>query len=280
MASSHEIAPVAIIFSLLQTISLVALLAVLIPSILSKSVKRLATWYFFMFSWVAYTISFLLFSWRHRDYKPPLAGCFLQAILIYAVPAASSTAGLCFVLELYLHIRRSILGIGMSKWARTLLFAAPFCVLNFVIIFSFTMGILHPSEIEMIEGAVYCHIRSATPSLVTALISFATNLTAIIVLVIIAVMVYRPWKVVKSESVSLTPTITWSIVIRVSIFACLPLIVLIVGLPLVFSTPDSASSDRWTSLLAILPLTVALIFGTQRDILSVYAFWRRREVKA
>lgn len=61
---------------------------ILLSAIVSRKVKRLATWYTFCFSWSLSCVSYLLlfFSGEIHEPEPTKAICITQAALIYSVP--------------------------------------------------------------------------------------------------------------------------------------------------------------------------------------------------
>ena len=75
-----------IAFDILNFIALITLSAVLLTAWLSPRIRRVPTWYLYIFTWDIYTVSYLLIIGKQTGSKPVWEWCLFQSVMIYATP--------------------------------------------------------------------------------------------------------------------------------------------------------------------------------------------------
>lgn len=75
-----------IAFDILNSIAVITLSAVLITAWKSSRIRRVPTWYLYIFSWDVYSLSYLLIVGKQTGSEPVWGWCLFQAIMIYAIP--------------------------------------------------------------------------------------------------------------------------------------------------------------------------------------------------
>ncbi|KAJ6453533.1 hypothetical protein C8R45DRAFT_1038994 [Mycena sanguinolenta] len=270
-------------YNILSGIGLISLGVVFLTALLAPTVRRVSTWYGYMISWMAMCIpAFLVIGHQTPGLEPPpaFAPCALDAALMYASRPFVAFGTLSLLSQLYLHVSTRLKrGQVRPEFVFVFLFVPPILYL-FMFLWTFILGIANPDLVELEPGGFYCHINIASPAIVGAcLVVFATS-AALVIEALIVILLCRNWRAFRSlqrrdrdrDAVSL------SIIIRISVFAVMP----VIGLILSFLTYDSALLNSvwvpYNLLLASMPAAAALIFGSQADILRVWMFWRKPRV--
>jgi len=146
------------------------------------------------------------------------------------------------------------------------------CVLVEVLI----VGVLQPDSIQRHPLGMYCHLTVSTAPKITAGLSIIAMAAFLCLEGAIGLTLWRLWR----SSGKLTPLrtqdhISIDVAARVVIFGFCPMIA--IGVSAVSIPKLSVDDNKTTLIQAALPVTASLIFGTQRDILLAWMFWRRRE---
>lgn len=275
--------PPFVIFDVLQILALVLLFAMLLPALLARSVQRMKTWFNLIVACIIYCISFLLLMGRQSGPEPPFALCVFQAGLIYAAPATVAAAGLAFVVELYLRLS-STLAVTEVKGRRItlLLFLSPFAHLIVFWVSIFT-GLSQPVGdngfpiVQRSSSGLYCNINSSVPTTIT-------GVTVILFLALMIIMeVYTVVYLVRRRSgfrgIRLpSGTFPLPLFIRTASYTLAGgLGIILVDVLMNSAAASSSSPFVVLDLMAIIPLSVALVFGSQMDIIGVYLFWRKKK---
>ncbi|KDQ22263.1 hypothetical protein PLEOSDRAFT_171692 [Pleurotus ostreatus PC15] len=245
-ASTSNITLVAI-FDFTQIFGLVLLGIVLLTAALAPSIRRSPAWFNFLSTWVLSCISYLVTLGQQTGEEPGFSVCLLQAMLVYAAPAVTVTAGLCFSIEMWRIITRP----GGSSGGGALSFR--------------DYGALGLKERELVKRdrtLMFCHIDSTIPAYVTGVV---------VICVILIAMGFVGRQVVNIQKM----------VFRFGVFTILP----VFGLALSITQVSSKRSGLADGILTItigtpnpstpVPAGAALIFGTQSDIMRVWMFWKK-----
>ncbi|KAJ6619800.1 hypothetical protein B0H10DRAFT_1148285 [Mycena sp. CBHHK59/15] len=271
-----------VVFDVLQLLALVLLAAMLLPAVLSQSVHRMKTWFNLIVACVVYCASFLLLLGHQSGPEPPFSLCVFQAGLIYAAPATVAAAGLAFVVELYLRLSSVLSQVQVNERHVTiLLFMSPLAHLIVFWVAIFT-GLAHPpgpgspSIVARSSSGLYCNINSSTPTTVTG-VSVILFLAMMIITEVYTV-VYLWRKRIGFRGVTIACRIfPLPLFIRTATYTFLGGLGIIL-VDILMNSSASGSKDKFAvmDLLAIIPLSVALVFGSQMDIIGVYMCWRKR----
>ncbi|KAJ7879164.1 hypothetical protein B0H13DRAFT_2667954 [Mycena leptocephala] len=267
------------VFNILSAMGFLALAAVFLTVILSPSVKRVSTWYSYIVAWMVFCITpFLVIGHQtHFDHPPSFAPCVVDSALMYASRPFAAFATLSLILQLYLNVSTRLNRGEVRPESVYALLVIPPMLYLIMFLWTFIRGIVIPDQVELEPGGFYCHLSGPLPAIVGgALVGLATT-AALFVEVLIVTLLCRNWRAFRALQRCGDHGVSLSIIIRVSVFAILP----IIGLALSFTAyvPNLVEKifPSYNLLLASLPLAAAVIFGSQADILTVWMFWREDE---
>jgi len=270
--------PFIIAFDIIYLIGLVSIAAILFTALLSPQIKRASTWLMVIASWFITSLANLILVGQQTS-RPPMTGvCLTQAMFIYALPVFCSFYATAFMWQVYLSIS---LALGsnstISRKQMILLHSVP-CVLFFCVLVEVLItGLLRPDTIQRHSLGMFCHLTASAPAKISAGLTIIALVVFLSLEVSIAVILWRLWR----SSGKLSPLrtqehISIDVAARVVIFGFCQMIA--IGVSALQYIPKITIDDTKTTLIqAALPVTASLIFGTQRDILRVWMFWRRRE---
>ncbi|KAJ7429015.1 hypothetical protein FB451DRAFT_1334088 [Mycena latifolia] len=270
-------APPYVVFDVLQLLALVLLAAMLLPALLSQSVQRMKTWFNLIVACIIYCISFVLLLGRQSGPEPPFQLCVFQAGLIYAAPATVAAAGFAFVIELYLRLSSTLSMTEVKERRITiLLFMSPLAHLIVFWVAIFPIGNNGAPMVQRDPSGQYCHINSGTPTTVTGVTVIL--FIALMIITEVYTVVYLVRKRSGFRGVRLpSGTFPLPLFIRTASYTLAGgLGIILVDILMNSSVATSSSKYVVTDLMAIIPLSVALVFGSQMDIIGVYMCWRRK----
>ncbi|KAJ7636730.1 hypothetical protein FB45DRAFT_449330 [Roridomyces roridus] len=262
------------VFVALQMIGLIGSVALVLTTTLSSRAPRTPTWQNFFTSWIISTISYslLLFAGQLRSRDPPFGVCLAQAGLIYGTPslAAATTFGL--VVQIWFSTQSlTAKKIPHERIWTLAILVLPYLVLFSMVLASWVIGSNNPELVKLIGSGMYCHIGpTGALGKVSATIVTILLLPTLVFEVLICVSLRRNWSTFRRMKNSL------SIVLRVIIFSVIGVLAIVLSAIFVFS----ANEDHGASVnivLALIPVLAVIVFSSQRDIISVWMFWRPRE---
>ncbi|KAI3614018.1 hypothetical protein WG66_010831 [Moniliophthora roreri] len=262
-----------IIFDVLHGSALFLLLLTILPPLVSKSVRRMKTWYALMVSSIMFSSSFLLLLGQQSGPSPAFGVCVYQAGLIYATPATLSAAGLTFVIEVCLFLR--IPPPPMTSPERHS-FTGDSAPLSLVKSLTMQGSICSVYRIRRLSS------DSPTECTVMWILEFPVGVTVVLMLIAMILMEFftisRLWHRRKNctdirvnGSDGHYPLQSF---IRITVYTLIGGL----GIVLVDLLVNTLSDDSTAALclLAVVPLSVALLFGTQMDIISFYMCRRKK----
>ncbi|KAI1786457.1 hypothetical protein LXA43DRAFT_975775 [Ganoderma leucocontextum] len=263
------------IFIAFQATGAIGLLAVLLTVILAPKVYRHFTWLNFCITWLIYCISYLLLAFTGSQTSPeppsyPL--CLTQASLIYAAPVLVAMSTFALVLQLWFTLSKA-LAPPKAKQRDCLrngfLLLAPYVAWLTEIIVILVIGTMHPTDVERAGHFVYCTISTGRPGNITAAIVAAILLVMVGFDIYIGAMLYRNWRALQGSDQPFQ--IPFSLLVRVALFS----LVCVIGIGCAFVFLANVSYFAGNVIISLMPMIAFLVFGTQRDILKVWMFWRR-----
>lgn len=243
--------------------------------LLSKRVYRHPT---FVNLCVAFIItglssSLMVYARRITGPEPSRMLCLLQASLLYGVPPLTSTAAFMLVLQMFFTIRAAFFGqeyIDRDHFIRVwVMLVSPYVAFFVTILATATVGAANPSKVSRNRRFFYCSLES--PPLTNTLTIFSASilLSTSVVVVWTMVLLYKHLSVDKATRPKWTMDL--SLPLRIIGFGIYTTVALCLSL-LSIHSPSTPVPDLVIALAATL---VVLIFGTQKDILSVVFFWKR-----
>ncbi|KAH6901207.1 hypothetical protein BKA70DRAFT_1388432 [Coprinopsis sp. MPI-PUGE-AT-0042] len=238
----------------------------------ASTVKRHPIWFNFCLSFIVFSLSYSLLAFapgqQGRDGAPE-GVCIAQAAMVYAAPFLAPSASLALVALLLMNIVSALSTSVKKRYPMTLTIAlaGPWILWAAVLTGAIIFILRDRSVVALSDNGTYCIVtRSPLPRL--AAISSAVFAVGILVSeVIIASLLYRhrAIKDVFSQSISMA--------IRIFIFTAVAVTAAVAGL--IFACTDRRGVI-FDVMIAIVPSTTAVIFGTQMDLWEGYMFWRKR----
>ncbi|KAH8833285.1 hypothetical protein DL96DRAFT_1585616 [Flagelloscypha sp. PMI_526] len=267
-------------YNILQIAGFLAISCVTLTACFSRRIQRSPNWYMAMFMWMWWCIpySFLMFSGHQLDVKqvpvPPRALCTIQAAFVYASPSALTVADFGILAQISSLVFETLYQKpGLSKQISRPLLYVPLVFYVTIFFISLSVGIDNPSKVNRSSTGAYCNIDHPLPSTVSSVASLIATVMILLLELFTFILLWKHRAWVKRMKTSSTP-MPISLFIRVTCFSMGP----ITGS--IFSAFSIGSNEAYQSptvvlLTAAAPLLVAFVFGTQQDILSVWAFWKR-----
>ncbi|KAF8150017.1 hypothetical protein B0H34DRAFT_802137 [Crassisporium funariophilum] len=266
-----------IMFDIFQLIGLMLLSGVLITAWVSSRISRVSTWFSLLFSWLVFSIGHLLIVGYQTGLGPEPSAilCLAQAMLIYASPALNSLTGLAFMLQIYLamgFVPYVFKSGTLSPTLQKMLIIIPLLISFGIMIEVLMLGILSPEIVQPEPSGMYCHLTESTASKLSSIVSVSSLIMLIIVEVLLAVRLSRDWA--SCKQILIRNGMSLNVLSRVSIFAICSIISLGIGASS-FVSSNPAGVAGCNLALSLMPGAVGVIFGSQRDILIVWMFWRK-----
>ncbi|KAH8817909.1 hypothetical protein DL96DRAFT_1623726 [Flagelloscypha sp. PMI_526] len=267
-------------FDVLLIVGFFPCTAVLLTAAFSKRVVRSPQWFVFMAFGSWWSIQHLLLLGNQLTSRaPPHALCLIQSALIYAAPPATALSLLALFLQILLRLVECLENkSGVESLFSPALVATPIVVYAGVIILALSIGIINPEQVARDPQRVTCYHTGRTTMFVAAGIVTVICGGIMIIEGFILTKLWRNYNHIRTLNVaSNAKKISFSIAIRAMIFSILPLLALIVSIvSMVMSSKDqSPTNPVANTILASLPLAASVAFGTQRDIVDTWAFWKR-----
>ncbi|KAF9074424.1 hypothetical protein BDP27DRAFT_1317061 [Rhodocollybia butyracea] len=265
------------LFISFQFIGLLGSILTLIAARFSSR-QRQATWYNFMGSWVLFCVSYLLlfFTGHAYDGDPGLPLCILQSSLVHAVSPFVVACSLALVIQLFFDISSTLSGncVGKSRYWRITLIVTPYAILLFLILESIAVSFAtHDTEFSSIP---YCSYKNKVPGRITSAFAIILALPMIF-LVFLLYLRIRKYRQEYGPSV-LRAGNSKSMFTRVSAFTLYGVICVAIAC-LFFLASFLSANGAYTGLdttLSTFPVAAVLIFGSHKDLLVVWLFWRKK----
>ncbi|KAJ7474429.1 hypothetical protein B0H11DRAFT_2182674 [Mycena galericulata] len=259
------------VFLALQMIGLIGSIALVLTTTLSPRAPRNATWQNFFTSWIISTISYslLLFAGQIDLREPAFGVCLAQAGLIYGIPSLTAATTFGLIAQIWFNVQALLAKKVKSERIWTIgLVILPYFFLFSMVIASWAVGIHDPTLVQIIGSGMYCHIGPiATLGRVSAALVALTLLPTLTLEIMICIALRRNWATFKTMKNSL------SIILRVMIFTVFGMLAITLSGVFVFSDNHGAGLNI---VFATMPVVAVLVFSTQRDIINVWMFWKKR----
>jgi hypothetical protein len=268
-----------VIFFTLQCIGFIGTSLILATALLArKSVKRDWTWINFTISWVLSSLTYILLLITGQQYqKTPMFGiCTTQAALVYASPVLTALTALALALQLLYRVRwalgTSSKGEGLSRVKQRYFLIIPWVAFTIVLIEAFIVAGVFPQDIA-VESGMYCGVTNGIPGRVTATVVVLTMAMLLGVEIGALKQIYPVWSSFDGRVETSGSSSPRFMILRLGIFSLFAFITVIAGFT--FISQVNAAQDTANIFLGILPVAFCVIFGFQKDMLNVWAFWRK-----
>jgi len=255
------------IFLTLQILGLIGSCALVLTTTLSNRAPRNATWQNFFTSWIISTVSYslLLFAGQVDQPEPTFGVCLAQAGLVYGIPSLTAATTFGLIAQIWFSVQTLLARKVKNEriWTIALLIL-PYVFLLALVIASWTIGIRNTDQVKIIGSGMYCHLEGEMGKVSGAMVAL-TLLPTIALEISICIALRRNWGTFKRMKHSL------SIILRVVVFTMFGILAIAVSGVFVFTNNHGASLNI---VFGILPITAVVVFSTQKDIISVWMFWK------
>jgi len=133
-----------------------------------------------------------------------------------------------------------------------------------------------PLDVERTSSHMFCHVKSPGPATLTGILCVVPLVIALVLEAWAAILLVRHWstfrRVLRCNSDS---PVTVSILVRILVFTAVPVTGISLTITSIVSPSANVDETTWDVLLLTLPILAALAFGTRRDILRGWLFWRK-----
>jgi len=256
-----------VIFLALQMLGLVGSCALVLTTTLSNRAPRNATWQNFFTSWIISTVSYtlLLFAGQANKPEPTFGVCLAQSGLVYGIPSLTAATTFGLIAQIWFSVQTLLARKVKNEriWTIALLIL-PYVFLLALVIASWTIGIRNTDQVKIIGSGMYCHLEGVMGKVSGAMVAL-TLLPTIALEISICIALRRNWGTFKRMKHSL------SIILRVVVFTMFGILAIAVSGVFVFTNNHGASLNI---VFGILPITAVVVFSTQKDIISVWMFWK------
>ncbi|KAL5487907.1 hypothetical protein ACEPAI_6015 [Sanghuangporus weigelae] len=248
----------------------------IITILVAKNIRRHATFINLCVTWiiVGLSSSLLLYAGFQTGSEPPRLLCLTQASLLYGQPGLTSVSAFALVFQVFYVMRAAFQERDpeshetLRKWT---LLALPYVA--FVVFATWTafVGSNNPELVTRRRRFFYCSVKdSGLTNSITAF-SLGVLLVTVCLELWILYIILSHWRTIRSSGLGGSVGMDLSLVCRIAAFT----LWIILGMSLSalsIKAPQSAVPDM---ALATMGSVVVLVFGTQRDILRTWMFWKR-----
>jgi len=277
-ASRINILPI-VIFDTVAITATISLALTLAPAVFCSNVHRSKAWFSMITTMTIFPLLYLLNigSQFHAEESPPIGLCILQAGFVYAGPPACTTAVLCFITDMTLGLRAMLFKKKRNEFFTSTLIVMPSII--FACIFFEAIALVNGKRgVHFDFPHMFCESDDKGPQVkISAILTLICLALTICMEVWTIVLLYRNWAAVRSFRRTRTD-IQLGVMIRFGVFTLVAGFAAVLG---AVALPNNLQGGAvWNIFIVTVPLLAALAFGTRRDIMSVYAFWRKDRFQA
>jgi len=196
--------------------------------------------------------------------------CALQMALIYASPPLTAISGLAFIIDVHLRLTNALFTSKVDhKYTRSLIII-PWALFA-AIASEALIAVRDFAEVQRDPNHMYCHSLTQVQTRISGIICVVGLGAALLLIIWTSVILYRNWVLFRHLSTT-TSELRLSSLIRILVFTLQTSI----GLGLGASAPETVTAKLafWSALLPLLPVLCGIAFGTQRDMIRCWMFWK------
>ncbi|KAJ8074962.1 hypothetical protein PM082_019289 [Marasmius tenuissimus] len=262
-------------FNILQILGFTLnMFVILIVAVNNKRVRRTIVWYLFISGWIVWCVVYgLLFILGYQGAQEPPPGlCSFQAAAIYAFPPSMALLTLGILTQLYCALYASIRQRRPIEHANKLIVSVPVAAFVGVFVAGLAIGIRYPESIQRDDTMMYCNSSVRILFNIAALLVGIASVLMLILESIVIVTLFNFWSAFTRIRAVPGNVLSGTMAFRVTIFSFMPMAALLLSAIAMFNKGPQGPSNV---AIAFLPTVAALIFGTQKDVLSSWALWKR-----
>jgi len=243
--------------------------------LLARHIRRHATFINLCITWmvVGFSSSLLLYAGFQTGPEPPKPLCIIQASLLYGQPGMTSLSAFGLVFQVFYVVRSTFREKDphnhetLRKWS---LVIAPYVAFAIFAGWTAYVGSTSPDLVSRQRRFFYCSVKSTFLTNSITIFSFLVLFVTIILECWIAYLTYCHWRVLRATELNEKNGMELSLIIRTSAFGLWVTLGMSLSV-LSLRAPDSPIPDL---ALATMGSAVVLVFGTQKDVIRAWQFWR------
>ncbi|ESK82906.1 hypothetical protein Moror_1360 [Moniliophthora roreri MCA 2997] len=265
-------------YNVLQIVGFCLTAMILLTAWLSSKVRRSTAWYLFMTGWPLWCISHsLIFGYQTVTQGLPSKSIEQFCLLMpptFLMQQCTIDHRLTFH-NLQFHFALSA-GIRQQRppvWVDTAIITVPIVV--WVVHFScvIAVGLEDKSRVVRASNLMHRNLSYGTPATVSGILVGVTAIAMLIMEVSVAIIIFKNLAAFQRiRNVPGNHIVSTSMIVRISLFSLLPLLTL--GFSRQSLTTHHGGAEARVSI-ATFPTAATLIFGTQRDMVRSWMFWRK-----
>ncbi|KAK0221624.1 hypothetical protein IW262DRAFT_1375273 [Armillaria fumosa] len=220
--------------------------------------------------------SLLLFYTRKYELKspePPKVLCIVQASLISGITPMWSVAVLVFVYHMVATTIEGWAFPGGSTVRMVVMLSAPYVALCSFSIAALAISVSRPTLVTLHHRKLYCSLNHLPLYTAMGWFTFAACVAIIAFETYLAVFMYRNYRGMRQARHS--TGLHLALLLRVLIFG----LYILFGIAASFVFMYTQHTFIGDMYLATMGTIVFLVFGSQADVLRVWCFWRRNELR-
>jgi len=245
------------------------LLIILLTAVINRNITRSKTWYSFCISWTISCISYTLltFAGQQTEMRPDYALCLIQGGLVYAAPPLTGATTLALAIHTFLNMRYVLASVSYPLHRLTVLalLIIPWLIWAVMIAGALVWGSHFPNLVVNGKNGTYCHYRNSPFSQLSSFIAVGLTVCIVAIESVIVYQLYRNRRVASGKGYSM------GMPIRVIIFSFMAVVALALAIAWLSA---SKRGQEFEMILAILPVAAGIIFGSQRDFIQAWSFWK------
>jgi len=190
--------------------------------------------------------------------------------LTYAVSPFACATALGLVIQLFFNVKKTLSGqtVRGERYWRIILLISPYIIFTILIVESTVISL---ADLDPKFSAVsYCSLENHIPGRITSAIDTMLVIPILVLNFIIYLHFRKHWAMLRSGSFT-------SMFARVSAFTLFGLISVIIGVIFFTDSSSNAGLIELDIILALMPVAAVIIFGTHKDLLQFWMFWRKSD---
>ncbi|KAI0262173.1 hypothetical protein BC834DRAFT_400412 [Gloeopeniophorella convolvens] len=217
----------------------------------------------------------LLYTGEFQGPEPDKVLCMFQSAAVDASPPMWVTALLAFVYHMWRVVDPNSTWRPFTVYQKAIVIIAPYFVFLVFCIANIAITSQTPEILKRSERQLYCDTSAKVMPRVSAAYTCILDLVAVALTFHLGIRLYKSIHCMRRAG---TPGIhDMGLTIRIMTFGAYILAGLVFGIASAFVNADATPRDIYISTLS---LAVFAIFGTQRDVIRVWMFWRRQGTAA
>ncbi|KAK0187840.1 hypothetical protein F5146DRAFT_730680 [Armillaria mellea] len=228
------------------------------------------TW---IFSGIFSLLLFYAGKYEVNSPDPPTLLCTVQASLMYGITPMWSVAVLVFVYHMVATTIEGWAFPGGSTFRMVVMLSAPYIAQLSFTIAALAISVSHPRLVSLSHRRLYCSLNHLLLYSAMGWFTFAVCVTIIAFETYLAVFMYRNYRGMRLARHS--TGLHLALLLRVLIFGLYILFGIVASVVFVY-TQHTFIADMY---LATMGTVVLLVFGSQADVLRVWCFWRRDDLR-